>query len=421
MQYVAGRAMNVFKAVGMTVSIGLALTGTMWSQQSSVHWKGTWASSQQYDAAVSETASEAFTGTTLRQMIHISEGGKVMRLHISNAYGLTALKISAVHIAKPVSIPECKIDPASNVAVTFAGNTDVSIPPGAEYVSDPVSFDLAPLSDLAISLYLESPPAHQTGHPGSRTTSCIAKGNMVTAAQLSDARKIEKWFYISAVDVQSSASGGGSIVALGDSITDGHGTTTNGNDRWTDVLARRLQAVPAMAQWGVLNQGIGGNHILTDGIGQNVLARLDKDVLAQTGVRYVILLEGVNDLGGWTREAPISETEHARKVRELIAGLQQIILRAHARGLKVIGATILPYAGSDYYHPDGANEKDRQQVNAWIRTPGNFDAVVDLDAVIADPQHPDRMQQKFDSGDHLHPGPEGYKAIGDAFPLALFQ
>ncbi len=216
------------------------------------------------------------------------------------------------------------------------------------------------------------------------------------------------------------AAGAATVAALGDSITDGHGATTNGNDRWTDVLAARLQGSPATRNIGVSNQGIGGNHLLTDGLGPNVLARFDRDVLSPAEVRWIIVFEGVNDLGGLARNGEVPPVEHAAMVQRVIAAYQQIIVRAHAHGLRVYGATVTPYVGSNYYHPGPLSEADRQAVNAWIRAEGHFDAVIDFDAVVRDPQHPDQLLPADDCGDHLHPSPAGYKAMADAIPLALF-
>jgi lysophospholipase L1-like esterase len=245
------------------------------------------------------------------------------------------------------------------------------------------------------------------------------RGDAVAAPALADAAKVDHWYQISEIDVRA-ASGTASVVALGDSITDGHGATTNGNDRWTDVLASRLQQSPAKRDIGVVNAGIGGNHLLTDGLGPNALARFDRDVLAPAGVRWVIVFEGVNDLGGLTRLGEVPPAEHKAFVQRIIAAYQQIIARAHAHGLRVIGATITPYVGSDYYHPGPLNEKDRQAVNEWIRAAGHFDATIDFDAVVRDPQWPDRLLPAYDCGDHLHPSPAGYRAMGEAISLSLF-
>lgn len=382
-------------------------------------WVGTWATSQQIPEPQNALTPDDLHNATLRQIVHLSVGGSILRVHISNAFGTEPLYFSSVHVARPISAANNAIDPASDRALTFARNTGVTVPAGAEYISDPVGFNAQPLSSLAITFHLDSPPAQQTGHPGSRATSYLIHGNLVSTSALPGARKVEHWYQLSGVDVLASP-GAASIVALGDSITDGHATQVDENQRWTDVLARRLQAFPQTRNIGVLNQGIGGNHLLTDGLGPNALARFDHDVLAQPGVRYLIVLEGVNDLGGLTRLGDVSRAEHESLVRRIIAAYQQIILRAHSHGIIVIGGTIAPYTGSDYYHPPPSDELDRQAVNRWIRSPGNFDAVVDFDKVMRDPAHPDRLLPVYDSGDHLHPSPAGYRAMAAAIPLALF-
>jgi lysophospholipase L1-like esterase len=244
-------------------------------------------------------------------------------------------------------------------------------------------------------------------------------GDFVSAANLIDARHVDHWYQVSSIDALASPSAA-SVVVLGDSITDGHGATTNGNDRWTDVLAARLQASAETRDVGVSNQGIGGNHLLTDGLGPNALARFDRDVLAQAGVRWLIVFEGVNDLGGLARNGEVTPAEHTALVVRVLAAYQQIITRAHAHGIRVVGGTITPYVGSEYYHPGPLSEADRQAVNTWIRAAGHFDAVVDFDAVLRDPHSPDRLLPAFDCGDHLHPSPAGYRAMGEAIQLSLF-
>jgi lysophospholipase L1-like esterase len=383
------------------------------------NWVGSWAASQQIPEPANSLAPDDLRDATLRQIVHLSIGGPTLRVHLSNVFGTEPLHFAAVHIAKPLPAAASRINPATDKALTFSGNPDVIVPAGAEYISDPIDYPMAPLSNLAVSLYLDTPPAQQTGHPGSRATSYLVHGNLVSAADLPDAKKVDHWYLLSGVDVVQ-PSGAASIVALGDSITDGHGATTNANDRWPDVFAQRLQANPATRTRGVLNQGIGGNHLLTDGLGPNALSRFDRDALAQPDVRYLIVLEGVNDLGGLTRIAEVSPAEHSALVQRILAAYEQIIVRAHAHGIRVIGATILPYMGSDYYHPGPASDADRQAINQWIRAPGHFDAVVDFDQVTRDPSHPERLLPLYDSGDHLHPSPAGYRAMGEAIPLSLF-
>jgi lysophospholipase L1-like esterase len=346
-------------------------------------------------------------------------GGSTLRVHLSNAFGTAPLRLTSVHIARPLAPGSPAIDPASDRALTFAGAPDVIIPAGAEYLSDPIADPVAPLSSVAITFHLDAPPTRETGHPGSRATSWYVHGDQVASADLPGAKTVEHWYQLSGIDVLAPA-GAGSVVALGDSITDGHATTTNGNDRWTDILADRLQSSPATRTIGVLNQGLGGNHLLIDGLGPNALARFDRDVLAQTGVRWLIVFEGVNDLGGLTKNGEVSAAEHTALVARILATYQQMIVRAHAHGIRVIGATITPFAGSDFYHPGAATEADRQTVNAWIRAPGHFDSALDFDQVVRDPGEPGHLLPAYDCGDHLHPNPAGYKAIGDAVPLSLF-
>jgi lysophospholipase L1-like esterase len=385
-----------------------------------MHWVGSWAASQQVPETQNLLDPELLRDGTLRQIVHLSVGGDRLRVRMSNAFGTAPLHVMAVHVARPVSAASAAIDVGSDTALTFHGAPDVTIPAGAEYLSDAVEFPVAALSNLAITFHMDQPPVGETGHPGSRATSYLVHGDMVSAASLPDATKVDHWYQISGVDVVGPERAA-AVVTLGDSITDGHGATTNGNDRWPDVLAARMQADKSARATGVLNEGIGGNRLLLDGLGPNALARFDRDVLAQTAVRAVIVLEGVNDLGTLTRDHDVSAEEHAALVSRIEGAYAQMIERAHAHGVRVIGATILPYVGSGYYHPGPESEADRQAINAWIRGPGHFDSVVDFDQVTRDPQHPDRLLPAYDSGDHLHPGPAGYKAMGNAIPLTLFQ
>lgn len=382
-------------------------------------WVASWGASQQIPEPQNALPAADLRDATVRQVFHLSVGGPALRVHLSNAFGTEALHVTSVHIARPLSPSSPAIDPQSDRPLRFAGSTEVTVPPGAEFVSDPLDYAVAPLSNLAVTFHLDAAPSTETGHPGSRATSYYLHGDAVSASTMADAQHVDHWFQISEIDVQG-APGAASVVALGDSITDGHGATTNGNDRWTDVLAARLQASPRTRSIGVVNQGIGGNHLLTDGLGPNVLARLDRDVLAPEAVKWVIVFEGVNDLGGLAQNGEVTPEAHAARVQSVIAAYQQIILRAHAHGLRVYGVTVTPYAGSDYYHPGPLSEADRQAVNQWIRATGHFDAVIDFDAVVRDPAHTDRLLPAYDCGDHLHPSPAGYKAMGEAIPLALF-
>lgn len=363
--------------------------------------------------------SGAMHDVTIRQIFHLSVAGRTVRLHLSNAFGTAPLQFTSVHIARPLSSSSAAIDPRSDSVLTFSGRAEVIVPTGAEYISDPIQYPVAALSNVAITFHLDALPEVETGHPGSRQTSYYVHGDLVSAPDLTGAKQVDHWYQISGIDVLAPRSAA-SVAVLGDSITDGHASTTNGNDRWPDVLAERLQAAPSTRDIGVLNQGIGGNHLLTNGLGPNALARFSRDVLAQAGVRWLILFEGVNDLGGLTRNGEVSAADHELLVHRILAAYQQIITRAHTNHIMVIGTTITPYIGSDYYHPGPWSEADREQINGWIRAPGHFDAVLDFDQVVRDPFHPDRLLPAFDSGDHLHPSPTGYRAMGNAVPLSLF-
>ena len=402
------------------------------------HWVASWGAAMQIPEPQNALPVGDLDHAVLRQLVHLSLGGSQLRIRVSNAFGVVPLRIDSVHVARAISPATSVIDPASDRAVLFAGKESVVVPAGAEYVSDPVTLDVAPLSTLTVTLAIPDAPPQQTGHPGSRATTWVAHGiatwiahGVTTSAvqmpeenspdaRSSDAHTVEHWYFLSGVDVAAPEPQAASIIAFGDSITDGHAATTNGDDRWTDDLAARLQANPATRSLSVINTGIGGNHLLTDGLGPNALARFDRDVLARPAAKYLIVLEAINDLGALSRMPDATAAQHADLQARLIAAYQQIILRAHAAGLTVIGGTLTPYEGSGYYHPDAASEADRQALNAWIRTPGHFDAVVDFDRAVRDPANPARMLPALDSGDHLHPSPAGYKAMADAIPLTLF-
>jgi lysophospholipase L1-like esterase len=355
--------------------------------------------------------------TTLRQVVRVSIGGRKLRVRLSNEFGNTALNLLKVRISRFAG--RGAIQPGTDRAVTFRGRGAVTVPAGAPVISDAIDFDLPPLSDLAITIYLRGAPAHVTGHPGSRTTSFLQPGDAASSIELAAAARVEHWYFVSGVDVMSGP-GAAAIAVLGDSITDGRGSTTDGNDRWPDNLARRLQAAAATARVAVLNHGIGGNRLLSEGLGQNALARLDRDILTQPGVRWLIVLEGINDIGA--RSVALQKGQRPTTADDLIFAYEQIIERAHAHGILVYGATIMPFEGFtylDYYTAQG--EADRQKVNEWIRTSGRFDGVIDFDAATRDPGRPTRLSAAVDGGDHLHPSAAGYRIMADAVDLALFS
>jgi lysophospholipase L1-like esterase len=357
-----------------------------------------------------------FVDTTLRQIVHVSIGGRTLRVRFSNEFGRAPLTLLAARVAR--STGGSAIDPATDRALTFNGRPAAAIPEGAALVSDALEFELPQLSNLAVTIHVRGAPPDVTGHPGSRTTSYLQAGNAVSAPALPDAVPVDHWYFLGGIEVRAPVSAG-AVVILGDSITDGRGSTTNGNDRWPDVLAKRLQASPATTEVAVLNAGLGGNRLLRDGLGPNALARLDRDVLARPGVRWLVVLEGINDIG--TAAGARAKREPAATADDIIGAYAQIIERARAHGIRVYGATVMPFEGftyAGYYTPEG--EADRRRLNEWIRTSGRFDAVIDFDAITGDPERPSRLSAAVDGGDHLHPSAAGYRIMGEAVELKLF-
>ncbi|WP_235531751.1 SGNH/GDSL hydrolase family protein [Sphingomonas sp. Leaf67] len=382
-------------------------------------WVAGWTTSPIKRSAEQGLIDAQYRGATVRQVVRVTIAGRAVRVRFSNRFGATPLRIAGASIALATGPAAASIRDGSDRALTFGGRAMVEIPPGADFWSDPVALPVTALADLAISTRFTDLPLQQTGHPGARTRSWIAQGERLSDVAFAGAVPVERWFQIAAVEVDAAPTAR-AIVALGDSITDGYGVKDGGNQRWTDGLARRLAANRATREVAVLNHGIGGNCLLIECLGPNALSRFDSDVLSQPGARYLILLEGINDLGGLAREKPASADERRAHVDRMIAGYAQVVARARAKGLKVIGGTVMPFMGNEYYHPDAAAEGSRQAVNAWIRTAGNFDAVIDFDRIVRDPTQPDRLLPAYDLGDHLHPSTAGYQAMADAVPLALF-
>ena len=377
-------------------------------------WIGTWASSPQLGDARDSPPAPGFANSTLRQIIHVSLGGSHIRVRFSNAFGSSPLIIPSAHVA--LAAGGNAIQPNTDKALEFHGQPSVTIPAGALIYSDPLNFDLPPLADLAVTIHVSGTPDGITTHPGSRETSYLQAGDHVSDERMPGAVLVEHWYFLNGVDVLAPDSSA-AIVALGDSITDGHGVTTNENGRWPDDLARRLQSKKGMKNVAVLNEGIGGNRLLHNGLGPNALARFDRDVLAQTGVRWLIILEGINDLGVRPRARDRGETPPT--AQDLIAAFEQLIFRAHAHNILVYGATITPCGNSFYFTPE--LETDRQAINRWIRTSGEFDAIIDFDAAMRDPADPSRLLPAADGGDHLHPSNDGYKKMASAIDLSLFR
>lgn len=400
---------------GLLVSSASFSFGAAASPGAGEGWVTGWMTALQLTEPANMPPKPGLSGNTLRQDVVVTLGGGAARFTFSNAFGHTPLAIDAAAVARTPK-PGADIQAGTSVPLLFAGKPGIVLEPGASMVSDPVDLKVAAGEWLAISIHMTSAPSAVTGHPGSRTTSFLALGNEVGATELPVAATAEHWYFLSRIDVLTPLPAAACVV-LGDSITDGRGSTTNHNNRWPDELARRLRENPATAHIAVLNAGIGGNRLLRDGLGPNALARFDRDVLAPSGVKWLIVLEGINDLG--TRMGAEQHGWPYASADDIIMAYRQIITRAHAHHIRVYGATIMPYEDCFYFTKDG--DAARQKVNTWIRTSGWFDGVIDFDAVMRDPKNPDHLSPAYDSGDHLHPSPIGHKAMGDAVNLALFS
>ena len=375
-------------------------------------WNGTWANAPML--ATSGFDVHPFSATTLREIVHVSVGGSRVRVRFTNAYGLDQLILRDAHVA--LSAGGNAILPGTDHALTFGGANTISIPPGAEMFSDPVTLDVPPLSNLTVSFFL--PPQimrAETYHETAHQDNFIADGDQASAVSLANPTITESWYFLDGVDVNAVA-GSRSIVILGDSITDGDHSTLNENDRWPDALAARLQHDFALQHVGVLNKAIDGNRVLNDQAGPNALARLDRDILSQSGARYLIILESINDIGRLRRIRAPQDKIDTQQIEE---GLRQIADAAREHGMKVYGATLTPFQGADYYSEK--EEQMREAINNWIRTSETFDGVIDFDKIARDPQNPLQLNPLYNSGDHLHPNDAGYKAMGGSIDLALFK
>jgi lysophospholipase L1-like esterase len=375
-------------------------------------WVGTWATAPML--AEGGFHVHPFAAITLREIAHISTGGDQLRIRFTNEFGLDPLTIDSAHVA--ISLGGSKIKDGTDHPLTFGGAASAVVPPGSVMYSDPVPLAVAPLSDVAVSFYLPSQVMRgETYHSFADQDNFTANGDQTAANELTQAANLPSWYFFDGIDVPV-VEGSRAIVTLGDSITDGAHSALNANVRWPDVLAARLQQDHGLNHVGVLNEGIGGNRVLNDTTGPSALARLDRDVLSQSGVRYVIVLESINDIG---RLARLSAPEDDVTAQRLEQGLKQIADTAHEHGIKAFGATITPYGGAGYSSDKG--EQIREDVNNWIRTSGAFDGVVDFDKLTQDPQNPTHFNPLYDSGDHLHPSDAGYKAMGDSIDLKLFN
>jgi lysophospholipase L1-like esterase len=389
------------------------------AQAAPARWIGTWAAPPGLPMAAPANnpgrGTPTFDNQTVVQTVRLTAGGQRLRLRLSNEYGAQPLAIGAARVA--LLDAAGAVVPGSDRAVTFAGGKTASLPPGAPLLSDPVALAASPLARLRVSLYLPSDTHGCTCHVlGVERVQVSPPGDWTDKPlppPAAGAPAPEYRAFLSGVEVETTGPAAPVIVAFGDSITDGARSTTGTNHRWPDRLAERLTETAKGRPVAVVNTGISGNRVLSDGIvpvfGASALSRFDRDVLSIPGATHVVILEGVNDLGG--KPSP--------NAAELIAGYRQLIARAHAHGLKIYGATILPYGGAAYYTAPA--DAERGKINAWIRTSGEFDGVVDLDAAVRDPARPERMRAELQSGDWLHPNDAGYRSMGDAIDLKLFR
>lgn len=354
----------------------------------------------------------SFADQTVRMVARVSIGGRRFRVELSNMANAQPLEVGAAHIA--LHNGGGATVEGTDRELTFGGRSSITIPPGVLVVSDPVNLEVAPLADVSVSLYLPADTGAPTNHNLGLHTAYIAKGNHAGATKLPETSTMFAYTWLAAIDV-AAPSDAFTVVAYGDSITDGFATTRDADRAWPSLLARRLNGNKATRNVAVVNQGISGNQVLRDGAGLSALARFDRDVLSRPGVRWVILLEGINDINIRGR----ADGPNALTAEELIWGYRQIVERCHARGISVVGATLTPEEGVPTASERG--EAIRQKVNEWIRAKGNFDAVVDFDAVLRDPGRPIRLKPEFDPGDHIHPNDAGNQAMADVVDLKIFR
>ncbi len=407
------------KVIWTTVLILSQLGGGSWLRaqvRGGDHWVVTWATAELLSrsvlsaASASPTAPGGFHDQTVRMMVRASMGGRRLRVKLENAFGNQPVDIGAAHIA--LRGKDSALVEGSDRALAFDGKPGCTLGPGMVLVSDPVDLSIEPLADLAVSLYFPGDTGAPTNHSTGLHDTYVKEGNVAAAPDMADATITHSYYWLSAIDVDAPASAG-AIVAFGDSITDGARSNNETNHSWPALLAARLAGRKDTAHVGVANEGIGGNRLLHDGTGASALARLDRDVFSLSGVKWLMVLEGINDIGHMA-----SNSDQAVTADDLIAANRQIIDQAHAHGILVIGCTLTPYEGAGYSREAG--EAMREALNNWIRTGGAYDAVVDFEAATQDPQNPKHIRPEFDPGDHLHPNDTGYQAMADAVDLGIF-
>lgn len=385
----------------------LALMNTL---AASGHWVGSWYTAPQLVEAGNMPPSPGLTNNSLRQIFRISLGGDTIRMRFSNEFSTSAVTMLSVRIA--ISAGGHRIDTTTERTLTFSGSRSVTMEANGAVISDPLAFHLAPRQTVAVTICFGATSTTVTGHPGSRTTSYLLPGNDPDVHDFTTAVTTDHWYAINALDVLASDSAG-SIAILGNSITDGRGSTTNAQNRWPDILSERMMNDPQTRSLGVLNAGIGGNCVLRGGLGPVGVNRFERDIIERPGIRYAVVFEGVNDIGGVTTDS-LAQSVSAG----LIDAYRQFIVRAHEKKVHIYGATIMPFLGNKYYND--ASERCRQSVNRWIRTPGNFDGVIDFDLMMRDPRDSLRITSSFQN-DGLHPDSLGHRTMGMSVDLLLFD
>ena len=372
-------------------------------------WVGTWSTAPQLVEPGNMPPAPGLTNNTLRQVVRVSIGGDTLRVRFSNEFSTGSVVMTSVYIA--ASAGGGAIDPSTNREMTFGGSAGVTMSAGGTATSDPIAFPLRPRMDVAITIYYGQTSASVTGHPGSRTTSFILAGNAASMTDFAGAVTTDHWYNINTIDVLAPPSAA-CVAILGNSITDGRGSTTNLQNRWPDIFSDSLLSDSSTRQVGVLNAGIGGNCVLSGGLGPTGVSRFDRDIINQQEVRWAIVFEGVNDIGGVTSASAATNTAN-----NLINAYKQMVLKAHSRNIRIYGGTILPFKGNAYYNQ--YSESCRTTVNQWIRTPGNYDGCIDFDMTMRDPQDSTRLVSTYQN-DGLHPDTAGYRKMGQSIKLNMF-
>ncbi|KAK3942713.1 SGNH hydrolase-type esterase domain-containing protein [Diplogelasinospora grovesii] len=423
----------MLSSIGLRGALGLLYLTSSVLGKCTEHWVDIWGSMPQLVEPANlpnppyNASGVVFQNATLRQTVYITQDASTIRLQFSNAFGGSDLPITAVTVALPGNLTAAggagtsSIDTTTIQTVTFSGSAGFIVPNGALVVSDPIKLDVKAQSVLAVTMYLAQGQTTNsiTGHPGSRTTSYMVPGNHVSTADVAGVEgsaHVDHWYFLTTIEGWLPASRR-ALVVVGDSISDGRGSTTNANNRWPDQLLSRMQSNPETKGISVINEAAGGNRILYDGLGPNALGRIERDVIAQSGVGYAIIYEGVNDIGTAATDVATQKANGDR----VISAYDQMITRLHRRGTAVFGATITPMSGPGQTYSDPNREAQRQRINEWIRTSGRFDAVVDFDKAVRDPNNGTQLSPLYNSGDYLHLNPEGYRVMAATVDLGLFS